>query len=150
LITKKQQIEYRRSIVEKFLIRGKSTRAIVSLLEKDYKIPVCQQTIINDKKSWDNQLMEQKRQHIENLPIVLERIKAGVGEVLDLCWTLADNVELDPKSRLAAASLINDSYRLTAELHDGSIDIDNLSSMLARTKDKAEDIADAKKQEQVF
>jgi hypothetical protein len=107
-----------------------------------------QSTILRDERYIDNTYLKESEEYIRRLPAELRRIRLGVNEVLQLCWTLADDNKLDPKTRLQAAALANDSYRLYAELTDGSIDIDKLSSMLARTKDKAEDIANIKKQEQ--
>jgi hypothetical protein len=137
-----EQLQQRRSEVTRYRIRGYSSRQIASFMNYS------QSTILRDERYIDNAYLKESEDYIRRLPAELRRIRLGVNEVLQLCWTLADDNKLDPKIRLQAAALANDSYRLYAELSDGSIDVDKLSSMLARTKDKADDIADIKKQEQ--
>jgi hypothetical protein len=144
LITKKQQIEYRRSIVEKFLIRGKSTRAIAGLLESEYKISVCQATVAADKKHLDEEIMKLKDQYISNLPVVAERLRRRIDELVDMTYSVADKAS-NEELRLKAINLLKDLTICYAELTDDLINVNQVSSMLTRTEKKVEDLS--KKQE---
>ena len=136
-----EHLQQRRSEVTRYRIRGYSSRQIASFMNYS------QSTILRDERYIDNEYLKDSEEYVRRLPAELRRIRLGVNEVLQLCWTLADDSKLDPKTRLQAAALANDSYRLYAELSDGSIDVDKLSSMLASSKNKVEEI-NTKKQEQ--
>jgi hypothetical protein len=145
LVTRNNKlIQWRRQQVESYLIRGYSTYQIAD------KLQCAQSTVFNDKTYLDTNMREESEEYIRRLPGELRRIRVGVNHVLQLCWSIADDTKLDPKVRLQAGSLANDSYRLFAELADGSVDVDKLSSILVRTRDKVEDIVDKKKEVTVF
>lgn len=94
--TKLEQLELRRAEVVRLKVRGYSNRQIAAFMNYSPS------TINRDEKYIDNQYLKQSDEYIRRLPAELRRIRLGVNEVLQLCWSIADNTDLDPKVRLQA------------------------------------------------
>lgn len=136
--TKLEQLELRRAEVVRLKVRGFSNRKIASFMN------ISPSTINRDEKYIDSQYLKESEDYTKRLPIELRRLRQGVNEVLQMAWSIADNSNLDAKTRLQAGGLINDTYRLYGELIDGSVDVERLHAMLSKTEQKVEDITTAK------
>jgi hypothetical protein len=141
-----KDIAFRRSLIEMYLIRGKGVRQISSILMQDHEIPASPATVCLDKKILDAEIMKEKDQYLQNMPILMSRLRDRINELTSMAYKIHDTTQSN-EIQLRAISLIKDLTVVYAQLADDSTNINEVPDILTRTAKKVDELKQIKEKE---
>jgi hypothetical protein len=126
-----QQIEWRRAKVLELSSQGHSQREIADIIHVGIG------TVNRDLSYLSQQAQDNLKTHIQQkLPEQYQKCMTGLTQVLKVGWDIAHNDSSSPANRLAALSLINDSYKYIMDLTTNGIVITDAIKFVQTNKEK--------------
>lgn len=126
-----QQIEWRRAKVLELSSQGHSQREIADIIHVGIG------TVNRDLSYLSQQAQDNLKTHIQQkLPEQYQKCMTGLNQVLKVGWDIVHSDSSSPANRLAALSLINDSYKYLMDLTTDGVVITDAIKFVQTNKEK--------------
>jgi hypothetical protein len=126
-----QQIAWRRAKVLELSSQGHSQREIADIIHVGIG------TVNRDLAYLSQQAQDNLKIHIqEKLPEQYQKCMTGLNQVLRVVWDIVRSDSSSPANRLAALSLINDSYKYLMDLTTNGVVITDAIGFVQTNKEK--------------
>ena len=126
-----QQIQWRRAKVSELSSQGHSQREIADIIHVGIG------TVNRDLSYLSQQAQDNLKTHIQQrLPEQYQKCMTGLNQVLKVGWDIVHSDSSSPANRLAALSLINDSYKYIMDLTTNGVVITDAIKFVQTNKEK--------------